>query len=1089
MILTHKTWFNNRLWPGTPGFPQRDFWEVRRDSLDPGLMNRHSCEVISDECVPMRFLPTASLIRSLCAAACWVLLGPQSEASDSNKPLTEYTHTVWTHKDGIPSAFIYSIAQTRDGYLWLATTDGLVRFDGVRFVHWRPETGHTALLGVVRSLCAAQDGSLWIGTATGLVGRIRGEDLTTFSVGVQAEAMLEDRDGKLWVATEDRVLRFRAATQEPIGAAIELPGTFLSGPLQDRSGFIWFTTHSRVLRFAPGNPQGPPLEIAKGKFWLSEDTNRDIWLTRPDGSTRPANEGQIVSGPKMERKTLGIQTVLRDSNGNTWIGTLGQGVARLRSASHKLQKIEMFSQPDGLSADSVWCLLEDREHSIWVGTQNGLNRFRDEKITTLTRREGLASESADALAAGPDGTIWASTSIGINRIDGEQRDLYLNGATAKGLSMAGENTLWAGTNRGVVRVENGKWSSLPMPSGIHLQDVTAITEDHEKGVWLFDAHKGLYRWANGRITDFSNEALLKGKSILAARGDGRGRVWLGLNEGGVVVFDAGQFHAYSEREGLAGGSVNAVHVDDEGIVWVATERGLSRLEGQKFVTWDMANGLPGERVLWVLSDRVGRMWLGYSTGVACVSRSELDRAARDPSHRVAYSFLDDGDGLKGNPDRSWQSPAVRASDGKLWFRTSEGIGIIDPQDLTRNRVVPPVHVERLVADDAVIDATQPLRLRPLTREVEVDYTALSLAEPRKVRFRYKLEGFDSDWRDAGTRRQAFYTNLGPHFYRFRVLACNNDGVWNEAGATLDFDLLPAFYQTQWFRLLCALVLIILAWGAYRLRVWQVTTNLRGRFEERLKERTRIAQELHDSLIQDVMGISLQIEVTDELLPADFPAKQPLARALGLCKSALHAGRRALNDLRSAPLSAADLVKSFSQSANELAKDSGTVIDVIVEGHERPLKALTGNDVLQIGRQAIINALQHAHATRIHVLLSYGEQQLRIRVQDNGCGINEETLNLGRPGHYGIAGMKERAERLGGSISIRSRVGEGTEVNLTVPAHLLYPDGLPRSSSRLADKWHYVAGRLWIRQPKPGREPQTTPPERGSQTGKRDGTNS
>jgi signal transduction histidine kinase len=616
--------------------------------------------------------------------------------------------------------------------------------------------------------------------------------------------------------------------------------------------------------------------------------------------------------------------------------------------------------------------------------------------------------------------------------------------------------------------------------------VAVIAEDTEKGVWLFDVHEGLFRWLNGRVTDLSNEPLFEGKSILAARGDNKGRVWFGLNQGGVVVFDAGHLQGYSESDGLAGGFVDAVYVDDEGTVWIGAERGLSRLEGQKFATWTNVNGLPGDRVLWILSDSARRIWLGYVNGVARVTRSELDWAERDPSHAVAYRFLDDGDGLKGNPDRGSQSAAVRASDGKLWLKTSEGVAIIDPQDLTRNLVVPPVHVERLVADGAVLDATQPVQLRPLTREVEVDYTALSLAEPRKVRFRYKLEGFDSEWRDAGTRRQAFYTNLRPHAYRFRVLACNNDGVWNESGATLDFDLLPAFYQTRWFILLCALVLIIIAWGAYRLRVWQVTTHLRDLFEERLKERTRIAQELHDSLIQDVMGISLQIEVTDELLPANFPAKQSLSRALRLSKSALDAGRRALNDLRTASLNAADLVKSFSQLASEFKRDAETKIDVIVEGRERPLNPITGYDVLQVGRQAITNALQHAHARRIHVLLSYGEQQLRIRVQDNGRGINEETLNLGRPGHYGIAGMYERAERLGSSISIRSRVGKGTEIDLSVPGHLVYQDGVRSSGSRLADKWHYVTGRLWIRKSKPREEPRTTSPKRAD---KPDETNS
>jgi signal transduction histidine kinase/ligand-binding sensor domain-containing protein len=1037
----------------------------------------------------MRPFVASNLICSFCTAACWLLLAPQSEASDPNKLLTEYTHTVWTRKDGLPSAFIYSISQTQDGYLWLATTDGLVRFDGVRFVHWRPKTGHTQLLGAVRVLCAGRDGSLWIGTASGLVGQIRGDDLTTHSIGTQVEAILEDRDGMLWVTTENDLLRFNPATQEQVGAAIKLPEAFLSGPLQDGSGSIWFSTHNHLLRVDAGHAQGPLSEIAKGKFWLTEDTSGDIWITRSDGSTQRAIEARIVGRSEMEMKTLEIETALRDSYGNTWIGTLGQGLVRLQAGFHDGTRLEKYSQFDGLSAERVWCFLEDREHNIWVGTQNGLNRFRDEKIMTLTRREGLASEGVSALAAGPAGSILVSTPAGINRIDGERRELYLNGATIMALWTDEENRFWAGTNRGVMRMDNGKWSDVPMPTGIHLPDVTVITGDREKGIWLFDTQKGLYRWTNGRIDDFSDEPSLKGKSIFAAGADGKGKVWFGLGEGGVVVFDGSRFHSYSESDGLAGGPVNSIHIDDQATVWIGTERGLSRFDGQRFVTWNIANGLPGERVLWILSDSRGRIWLGYSTGVACISKTELNQTVEDPSHTVAYSFLDDGDGLKGNPDRGWQASAVRASDGKLWFKTSEGVAILDPQNLTRNWVAPPVRVERMVADGALLDATQSIRLPPLTRDIEIDYTALSLAEPRKVRFRYKLEGFDSDWRDAGARRQAFYTNLRPRTYRFHVLACNNDGVWNESGATFDFDLLPAFYQTQWFRAFCALVLIILAWGAYRLRVWQVTTQLRERFEERLKERTRIAQELHDSLIQDVMGISLQIEITDELLPANFPAKAPLTRALSLCKSALDAGRRALNDLRSSPLSAADLVKSFSQLANEHQRNREMVVDVIVEGRERPLNPVPGNDVLQAGRQAIANALQHSQAKQVHVLLSYGEQQLRIRVQDNGRGMSKETLDLGRPGHYGIEGMQERAERLGGSISIRSRLGEGTEVNLTIPAQFLYQEGSFRSGSSLTDKWHFLAQRLGIRIPKPGKGSESTPSENGAPTRKPDETNS
>jgi signal transduction histidine kinase len=345
----------------------------------------------------------------------------------------------------------------------------------------------------------------------------------------------------------------------------------------------------------------------------------------------------------------------------------------------------------------------------------------------------------------------------------------------------------------------------------------------------------------------------------------------------------------------------------------------------------------------------------------------------------------------------------------------------------------------MVADTALVNMENAVRLRPFTRNVEFDYTALSLVEPRRVRFRYKLQGFDSDWQDAGTRRQAFYTNLGPRAYRFQVLACNNDGVWNEAGAALDFELLPAFYQTPWFRLVALVVLMIVGWGVYRIRVRQLAAQLRGRFEERLRERTRIAQELHDSLLQSMLGISLQIEVTDELLPPEFPAKNPLQKALRLSKSAMEEGRRALNDLRTSSLSADDIVKGFSQTADGFRKE-GSEVRILVEGHERRLNPVVGHDILQIGRQAIANAFQHSRAGKIRVLLSYSKHELRISVQDNGCGIDEATIRRGRPGHHGIRGMRERAERIGAALSIQSGKGQGTEVDLCVPAELVYQTG-------------------------------------------------
>jgi signal transduction histidine kinase/ligand-binding sensor domain-containing protein len=953
-------------------------------------------------------------------------------------------------KDGLPATFVYSITQSTDGYIWLGTADGLARFDGIHFVHWHPKRNDKILLGAVRVVVAARDGGVWAGTASGIVVRVRGDDLTTAFAGAPVEAMLEARDGNLWVATANRIVRFRPTPLAQVDPVIPLSADFLSGLLQDKDGFVWFSTRKDVEKIEPRSGKLQAMDSAHGNLWLSRDSGGAIWMTRSDGRTEPQQSTQPVGRTGPRSAEFNIRAVFRDREGTTWINTLGQGLLRTQTAGDDVH-IERFSQADGLSNDQIWSSFEDREHNLWVGTQEGLNCFRDVNVTMLKRNPGLAN--ANALVTGADGSIWTSTSAGIYRVDGSHRDLYLPNARAKSLWMDRQNSLWAGTDRGVVNLTKGTSSKSRLAPGLQLNNVVAMADDEQRRMWLFDEEKGLYRWSNGEVSSFFAEPLLKNKSIVAMRGDENGRVWFGVYEGGVVVFEGTRFRAYSERDGLAGGSINGISVDEKGTVWIAAEGGLSRFDGARFVTWGTTQGLPGTRALWVLPDRDGsRLWLGYTTGIALVSRTEFDRSLRNPSHLIAYQFFDSGDGLKGNPDRGWQPPAIQTSDGKIWFRTSAGIASIDPRRLVRNPLAPFVHIEEIIADDVPVDTTKAVHLRPLTRRVEFDYTALSFVEPRRVRFRYKLLGYDSKWHEAGMRREAFYTNLGPQTYRFQVIACNNDGVWNEAGSALEFQLLPAFYQTRWFRLACFVVLMVIGWGLYRLRVWQLTMQLRARFEERLSERTRIAQELHDSLLQNVLGISLQLEVTDEMLSPGLPAKHPLKKALLLSKSAMDDGRRALNDLRTLSLSADDLVKELSQTADGLQTGGGGEISILVEGRARPLNAVAGNDVVQIGRQAIANAFQHARAREIYVLLSYGQRELRISVQDNGRGIDEDTLAHGRSGHYGMRGMRERAERLHASLTIRSRVGQGTEVELCVPANLAYQAASGYSTENSSNRW-------------------------------------
>jgi ligand-binding sensor domain-containing protein/signal transduction histidine kinase len=935
----------------------------------------------------------------------------------------EYVATTWTHKDGLRSTFIRSIAQTSDGYIWLGTTDGLFRFDGVRFIQWHTKEQYG--LGVVNALRALRDGSLLVGTEAGIVGRVRGENLVSVRSGAAVRGVLEDRDGVVWVATEDRLLKYPGAQLSSTPVVFSLPANLLSGPFQDLSGSVWVSTEEGAQRL----DQSGHARILAGRMWLSQDATGAIWATREAGTSELVD---AHINPGGAREKLNIHAVLRDSLGTTWIGTFGSGLYRVRPNDGKP---ENWTQSSGLVDDFVSSLFEDREHNLWVGTRNGLQRLHDSKVETITSRNGLASEEVLALASAPDGTVWAATAQGVNRVDHERRDLCLKGANVMAIASDPQGRLWAGTATGLVRLVNG------LPEALHfspeLTHITAIAVDIRGDAWLCDSIHGLFRWSNGHADDFSQVPLLKGKSILSAEADSRGRLWLGLYGGGIVVIENGQFRAYSDRDGLPAGSVMSINADHDGKIWIGTETGLSRFDGSKFVTWTTADGLPGDRVLWVLTDHRGMLWLGYSFGIVSIKQTSLDAAARNQLIRVEFDLLDSGDGLNGNPSRNGQSSAVQASNGAIWFQLSEGIGIVDPRRLSRNPVAPPVQIEGMTADGIQIDVAGPIGLRPRTRDVEFDYTALSFVEPRRVRFRYMLEGYDAAWREADTRRQAFYTNLPPRRYRFRVVACNNDGVWNEAGAALQFDLLPAFYQTAWFKVLCLMMTVMLAFCAYRWRVWQLTASLRARFEERLAERTRIARDLHDNLLQNVLGISLQLEVTDELLAADDAARKPLQQALRLSKGAMTEGRRALNDLRAQQVASNDLVRAFAQIAQDFPARDAPVVEVLTEGQEQPLNAVAGQDVLQIGRQAIANALQHAEARRVHVLLSYSRNRLCVRVKDNGCGIDESALNLGKAGHHGISGMRERAVRIGATLSILSRAGQGTEVCLDVPGHLIY----------------------------------------------------
>jgi signal transduction histidine kinase len=459
----------------------------------------------------------------------------------------------------------------------------------------------------------------------------------------------------------------------------------------------------------------------------------------------------------------------------------------------------------------------------------------------------------------------------------------------------------------------------------------------------------------------------------------------------------------------------------------------------------------------VIQDNDHAFWLFMACGLVRVARSEIDAWAAAVDHdgdtkRTIQAFvLDNTDGVTSQAIPYYYRPQVTDSlDGKLWFVNLDGVSTYDPRHLPFNKVPPPVHIEQIIADRTEYETSSSQSLPALTRDLEIEYTALSLVAPEKNRFKYKLEGWDRDWKDAGNKREAFYGNLPPRSYRFRVVASNNSGVWNEAGDSFDFSIDPAYYQTRWFQAACVAAFVALLWGLHQYRLHQSAREFDMRLDERVSERTRLARDLHDTLLQSFHGLMLHLEVVNELLPAG-KAKAELKKSLGLADFAIAEGRNAVYDLRSSARTTNDLPESIKALGDELAKPDSAAFHLVVEGPVRDLHPIVRDEMYRITREALQNAFKHGRARHIETEITYGKLEFRLRIRDDGQGIPPEILEEGRPGHYGLPGMRERARQIGGKLDIWSGAGAGTEIELTIPGSTLYRTPTGRSLLRLFEK--------------------------------------
>lgn len=958
--------------------------------------------------------------------------------------VSQYGHAKWALRDGGLRGYPRSIAQTRDGFLWLATDFGLQRFDGVRFTSWKPPAG-SSLPGVVVRLLATRDGSLWIGTDRGLA-RWNDGVLSTYREldGEVVSALAEDRHGAVWAGThggEDhaRLCSIQGENVDCEGDGGRL-GRFVLALHEDAAGELWVGADTGLWRRGEAAPTQYAVTdpfsdvnafVDDGGGAIVVATTRQIERL-VDGTLEPFP----VDDSLQEVRPISL---LRDRHGALWIGTQGNGILHVHDG-----RTDRFSRDDGLSGDFVLDIFEDREGNVWVGTAGGLDRFRDVAVGRLSTSQGLDNDVVLSVLATSDGDVWMSTLSGLGRWSkGVVQGYSLPGAGTNGgvgsLFEDSHGRMWASSLLGLFSFQPG--ATRPVRVGLPARQVQALAEDAGGTLWVSDS-SGLFGLRGGDDVEVVPWSTLGGNHARALFANPSGGLWLGFVGGGVSRFENGRVRrTYTSAEGLGAGDVNNIHDDRQGALWVATEGGLSRIAGGRVDTLDVRNGLPCDAVKWSIEDDAGALWLQTDCALVRIERDDLDGWISDPASSVDLVAYDASDGALGYADLGSYGPKVsRAADGRLWFAGFDGVGIVDPRRLPSNPVPPPVHIEQVVADGVTHAPPALARLPARVRDVSIEYTALSLGAPEKVAFRYRLEGRDDDWVEAGNRRQAFYTDLPPGSYRFRVIAANDRGLWNEDGAAWQFSIAPAYYQTNVFRLAVVASVLLGLTLLYRLRLRRVTAQLHARLQERLDERARVAQALHDTLFQGFVSSSMQLHaVADEIV--DQGARSKLTRVLQRMSRIIEEGRESVSGLR-VPDDDDNLESALARDAEHFKGDRQIDVRLAVKGHPRPLDPLVRDAVYQISREALANTFRHARAKHVEVDVEYSRDELTVRVRDDGRGMAPNIVDAGRPGHFGLPGMRERAEQMGAVLRLWSRVGAGTEVEIHVPAKTAFPNASP-----------------------------------------------
>jgi signal transduction histidine kinase/streptogramin lyase len=956
----------------------------------------------------------------------------------------------WTSDDGLPQNSVYAILQTRDGYLWFTTLGGLVRYDGVRFTVFNRSNSPGITGNRFTTLHEDAQGALWVGTETGHLMRFADGRFTTYTKenglpDAEIRAVTDDDEGRLWVFSSAGLSEWKGngfVNATPPDLTSEQRGVISSTRRQ--TGFSFFDRGGLHI-FARG--QFKTYTTREGLTSLNinavfADQSGTFWIETKDAGLNRLKGGTITTFPIKSvapNDETRLTAAYEDRRGNLWVARRGQGLSIWKNGS-----LTTYTTADGLSSNDIETIYEDREGNIWLGTfNNGIDRLTAKVFTVISEREGLGHKNVYPVLEDHEGSVWIGTwggelykyREGAITHYGKEHGLTYQAVSSLFEDAAGN--LWVGTfGGGVNRLVGDKFQALKKSDGLPDDNVRAIAQDQSGNLW-FGTTNGLAKFKDGVFTIYATAEGLPNKEVQAITIDREGHVWVGTL-GGVAELIDGHFKSYTEREGLSSNYVRVIHEDREGVIWIGTyDGGLTRIGDGQLKVITMRDGLYDNGAFQILEDDGGNFWMSCNRGIFRVSKNELNDLAAGKRRSVTSVHYGKADGLLNTECNGGTQPAgFRARDGRLWFPTQDGLGIVNPRDTVTSSLPPPVAIEEFILDNQPVSFQNSAALPSGTESFEIHYTGLSFIHPEQVRFKYLLEGLDQGWIDAGTRRTAYYSHLPPGTYTFRLMAANSDGIWNTEGTAITITIAPPFWRTRRFTVFVVGALIALAFLGYRRRISQLEGKQRAReafsqqlIESQEQERKRIAGELHDSIGQNLLVIKNRALMALSGGENGAKTRKQLDEISATASQSIEEVREIAYDLHPYQLDRLGLTKAIEEMLKRVSDASGIAISKAIEPIDDIFSKELEINLFRVVQEAINNMVKHSEATAGSVNIRRQLPLVHISIVDNGRGFSPDLA--GAAAGLGLKGIRERVRIIGGNFTVHSTVGEGTTITVVL----------------------------------------------------------